>query len=71
MSNNPPAFPNVPIENIHGELPEINKGMDLRDYFAGQALIGVVTRMSQSDDSEIIARVCYRMADALLEERSK
>jgi hypothetical protein len=42
--------------------------MDLRDYFAGQVLSCVVI-----DDTNIhgSATFCYRVADAMMEEREK
>ena len=53
------------------------KGMTLRDYFAGQALIGIVASGSfrdltdSGDDSphETIASYAYGYADAMLSER--
>jgi len=53
------------------------KGMTLRDYFAGQALIGIVASGSfqdltdSGDDSprETIATYAYEYADAMLSER--
>ena len=38
----------------------------LRDYFAGQALSN-----ANGSDMQEIARSCYLMADAMLEERKK
>jgi len=45
-----------------------SKGMDLRDYFAGQVLSCVVI-----DDTNIhgSATFCYRVADAMMEAREK
>ena len=53
-----PAFP-VP--------PGGWRGMTLRDYFAAAALLAVGTGMSD----ENVAKYCYRLADAMLKERSK
>ena len=49
------------------------EGMTLRDYFAGQALVGILAGrfwevVSISDCPEACA---YRMADAMLAERAK
>lgn len=56
-----PAFP----------FSELNggdySGMTLRDWFAGQALAGVLDRVSDPD--EVSAR-CYRIADAMLAARN-
>jgi len=42
-------------------------GMTLRDYFAGQALEGLVTRFTDKN----VAEKAYKLADAMLEEREK
>lgn len=65
-------------------LPHMNaednfRGMTLRDYFAAQALAGVLSNLhamdadirSSSDSCERFARDVYRMADAMLVERAK
>jgi hypothetical protein len=46
------------------------KGMTLRDYFAGQALAGLCAKYS-ADDDEWFGRRAYQIADELLEERSE
>lgn len=55
-------------DHVHGGHP----GMDLRDYFAGQALAGLcsVVWMGRAK-AEDIARMAYADADAMLKERSK
>lgn len=54
-------------------------GMTLRDYFAGQALVGIATRFdadakrryltAHADGRE--AKIAYLLADAMLAERTK
>jgi hypothetical protein len=52
---------------------------DLRDYFAGQALCGVLSNLSamradvrdSAESCATFARDCYRMADAMLAERGR
>lgn len=67
-----PAFPS----------PRAYKGMTLRDYFAGQALIAylsaenaraivVLAKEQGHTVAEVISATCYQMADAMLKERSK
>lgn len=67
-----PAFPT--------DSPRVyNSGMTLRDYFAGQALVGfmlsqIVVVLSGHDIDEKTAdkdaaEVCYNVADAMLAER--
>jgi hypothetical protein len=48
-------------------------GMTLRDYFAGQALQGLIARSSgiRVADADVMAHGCYAYADAMLEERDK
>lgn len=54
-------------------------GMSLREWYAGQALVGLVaTPIDWTDDKDKpvtdpdqIARIAFQLADALLSERSK
>lgn len=54
-----------------------NPGMTLRDYFAGQAVTGLVAQCSDSykemlkEDWAMSVREAYALADAMLEERNK
>jgi hypothetical protein len=61
MKNGCSAFP----------VPEFGVGgMTLRDYFAGQALAGLM--VSKTDDSpEAIAWMSYQMSDAMIAEGIK
>lgn len=54
-----PAFPVPP-----STYSNINHGMTLRDYFAGQALANV-----NAVDVTQAAELCYQIADAMLKER--
>ncbi len=51
----------------------INPGMSLRDYFAGQALIALLSRyeggLTDIYDIKDIAYNAFRVADALLSQR--
>lgn len=65
------AFPREARINPHGVLVHSGSaGMTLRDYFAGNALVGLV---SQKIDIETMQRkvsvLCYEYADAMLEAR--
>lgn len=65
--NNPPAFPYPD----HGET-----GMDLRDWFAGQALAGLLANpvsfgAIMQGDPEAISSACGTLADAMLSERER
>lgn len=47
-------------------------GMSLRDYFAGQALLGLAVNHIEYPEGEgNIARIAYAYADAMLEARTK
>jgi hypothetical protein len=66
------AFP------IHGNDGPIDYGMSLRDYFAGQALVGIATSIPE-ERSKLIrdgvqggmieASIAYVLADAMLKVR--
>ena len=61
------AFP-VVFEDYAGT------GMTLRDYFAGQALIGLwphAARYESNPTPEKIASHCYRIADAMIKVRGE
>lgn len=72
-----PAFPSTQKYN-DGRMPTQHLGMNLRDYFAGQALIGLSMRLCGEDvdnlserikGGRIEAKAAYALADALLDER--
>ena len=69
--NNPPAFPQKrQIYRMGYATKEYEpvEGMTLRDYFAAQAMQGLLT----SDDIDVsyaTAVLCYRMADAMMKAR--
>jgi hypothetical protein len=67
VKNNIPAFPHVIKQETY---MDVNTGMTLRDWFAGQALPAMI-EMEYGKGLEIIAAECYRYADAMLEQRSK
>ena len=58
------------IQNIAGKIYNFT----LRDYFAGQALAGIMTNIKQDfgeNPQEYIAKICYNYADALIKEREE
>lgn len=83
--NDIPAFPRT--VNINDGIGDYNvryqDGMSLRDYFAGQALVGLLAcprtgygnKVNPDDiDNPIpitISERCYELADTLLAQRSK
>lgn len=86
--NGGPAFPFVTdahLDNGYGgreRIPSrpqvIHGGMTLRDYFAGQALAGLLADPNEVPESDedplafqrVIAGVSYDFADAMLAERN-
>ena len=65
---NPRAFPRPIGNNGVNEYNESQRGMSLRDYFAGQAMAALIVadfNMSEPRVSEL----AYKQADAMLEER--
>jgi len=77
--NGGPAFPDVQFTHNNGDTSFKNNGMSLRDWFAGQALAGAMTRastedewpMTEKDPRAAIAKAAYGMADAMIAARSK
>jgi hypothetical protein len=73
-NNGGAAFPLMSHTDCHGYRHEREGGMTLRDYFAGQALAGVLasphTNLPEVFDSNVAESV-YAMADAMLAERDK
>ena len=73
MDNSEPAFPSQPCGSAY-------EGMTLRDYFAGQALIGLAMQLDEHRQEKINnkavradweASIAYAMADAMLERRNE
>lgn len=61
-----PAFPTPSAERVSGAIP----GMALRDWFAGQALAGLLAPGFASAASAF-AEDAYKLADAMLAARAK
>jgi hypothetical protein len=59
------AFP-IHTEQIHND----HQGMSLRDYFAGQVLVGLyATGHFKAIDDTKLARVAYKQANEMMEAR--
>lgn len=69
-----PAYPSQEFNQGHC-TSELSEGMTLRDYFAGQALLGAINNRKDFKGKELgfdgFARYSYLMADAILKERDK
>ena len=59
-----PAFP---VGDGHGHRLQ---GMSLRDYFAGQALAGLLAQIP-GDSRMVAVGLAYRLADEMLVERAR
>lgn len=61
-----PAFPVAAGQRLYGH------GMTLRDWFAGQAMIGLCSGINSGSDAWLIncaAELAYQISDAMLEAR--
>ena len=69
---NPYAFPSKKDEYYNGQIigSTTHPGMTLRDYFASQAMIGIMTfTQTAGESSETTAQLAYMHADAMLKAR--
>jgi len=76
-----PAFPDLTYNEVTGQANGHNKGMTLRHYYAGQAMIGILSSIGQAGDEftvnggfihpESVAKAAINIADAMLIELSK
>lgn len=75
---NPQAF--LRTESMYSGLPNGGRqyegevstgGMTLRDYFAGQALMGAIAASENTgpEHIDLVADVAYKLADAMLKAR--
>lgn len=70
-----PAFPQADIILTANNPPILqwtqeSPGMSLRDWFAGQALAGLLAhRVLKFNTEDMAARVAYKFADAMLAAR--
>jgi len=63
------AFPNGIITNGDGLIIGGQQGMDLRDWFAGLAMQGLLANEHTKPDSILICKASYQIADAMMKER--
>lgn len=70
MPTNPSAFPR---EDYQADDAPGQRGMTLRDWFAGQAIIALLPgRYVGADaDAQMMAEQIYKFADAMLAERER
>jgi len=69
-SDGGPAFPHVGT-NTNGGINVVEPGMTLRDYFAGQALVGIlISESSIGETSDAVAVHAYEYADSMMSFRN-
>jgi hypothetical protein len=61
-----PTFPVLVPENVEGF---VSLGMSLRDYFAAQALLGIIAHPDGGGSFDSLAGYAYKYADAMLKAR--
>ncbi|MDZ7892364.1 MAG: hypothetical protein U5L73_11480 [Rhodoferax sp.] len=67
QDNSGPAFPTLEEHGFNQGMP----GMSLRDYFAAQALTGMLADPNLKAMPDEFARRSYALADAMLEARQQ
>lgn len=66
------AFPTNIDVATGGDSWRTEHGMDLRDYFASDAMNGLIGKQLMIGyDEAVIAKDAYKMADAMMEVRKK
>lgn len=89
MSTQPdggPAFPQVPVKDVHDNIVTVGaymageSGMSLRDWFVGQALVGILSNHDLVTDIDVrspkstrdaVADYAVAVADSVLKAREQ
>lgn len=69
MNNNEPAFPT--LEQNGNSSWNTYEGLTKREWFAGMALMGYVSKNGLSFNDQSVAIGCYTVADAMIVESKK
>jgi len=64
------AFPILDYQNGENAFIYQNKGMDLRDYFAGKALQGLLNEAHANFNDQAISELAYSIADQMMKARN-
>ena len=66
------AFPQTRISiNGNKDITTADLGMDLRDYFAGQIIVGFLANNKTDYSSKLIVELAYELADSMMKAREK
>lgn len=66
------AFPGQPKDAQGYPIAPMEYGMSLRDWFAGQALTGLLPQPAEPEYGPLhFAKASYAMADAMIEARNQ
>ncbi len=68
------AFPTSGVHYTKNGVDMSQEGMDLRDYFAAQAMVGILTMLRGGNEAiitvqETSSKYAYEWADAMMEAR--
>lgn len=71
MNTGGPAFPLPDTYHPNGQVQFGTSGMTLLDWYAGQALAGLVARVAFSGDFDAAASYAHKHAEAMLSEKAR
>lgn len=55
----------------YGAVASLVEGLSIRDYFAGQALAGILAFPGRNVGNQTVCEQCYQVADCMIAERNK
>jgi hypothetical protein len=67
----PQKYPIDAGEPHHEDNNPLDRGMELRDYFAGQVIIGFLANPKTDYSSKLIVRLAYEVADEMMGAREQ
>ncbi len=65
------AFPTGKTGDKNHDFYVSQDGMDLRDYFAGQIIVGFLANNKTDYSSKLIVEMAYGLADEMMKVRSE
>ena len=71
IPNGGPAFPVTDSRHPNGHIEYGSNGMTLRDWFAGQALTGLLSDSNARGSKSLYVKDAYDLADAMLAFRER